>query len=375
MWHVRAKAQVESCRFAGISSSLLGEHLDSYIDSLAAAGDCETHRKNTRRYLDRLCEDLGWRRLSEIDRSALERWLAAAERAKRSARTRNAFRIAAVAFCNWAVSARRLTANPLAGIPKANEKADRRRQRRALTEDELRRLLDAARGRPLLEARTIRRGRDKGQLLAKVRAEVAAERTRLGWERALIYKSLVLTGLRRSELASLRVGSLRLDGALPYVVLSAADEKSRNDAELPIRHDLASDISAWLADRLRRRQDEARNLGRGIPLALDPREPLFTVPVGLVRILDRDLQLAGIPKHDARGFTVDVHAMRTTFGTHLSRGGVPLRTAQAAMRHSDPSLTANVYTDPRLLDVAGALETLPSLQLGPQALPAASGTA
>ena len=32
------------------------------------------------------------------------------------------------------------------------------------------------------------------------------------------------------------------------------------------------------------------------------------------------------------------------------------------MRHSDPSLTANVYTDPKLLDVAGALEALPSLQ-------------
>ena len=47
----------------------------------------------------------------------------------------------------------------------------------------------------------------------------------------------------------------------------------------------------------------------------------------------------------------------------MSQGGVPLRTAQAAMRHSDPSLTANVYTDPKLLDVAGALEALPSLPL------------
>ena len=28
------------------------------------------------------------------------------------------------------------------------------------------------------------------------------------------------------------------------------------------------------------------------------------------------------------------------------------------MRHSDPSLTANVYTDPKLLDVAGAVASL-----------------
>jgi hypothetical protein len=40
-----------------------------------------------------------------------------------------------------------------------------------------------------------------------------------------------------------------------------------------------------------------------------------------------------------------------------------LRTAQAAMRHSTPVLTANTYTDPKLLDVARALDALPSLPL------------
>lgn len=33
------------------------------------------------------------------------------------------------------------------------------------------------------------------------------------------------------------------------------------------------------------------------------------------------------------------------------------------MRHSDPSLTVNVYTDPKLLDVAGAVASLPDLPL------------
>ena len=69
-------------------------------------------------------------------------------------------------------------------------------------------------------------------------------------------------------------------------------------------------------------------------------------------------------KTDDRGRTIDIHALRHTFGTHLSKAGVPLRTAQAAMRHSDPSLTANVYTDPKLLDVAGAVASLPDLPLG-----------
>ena len=87
------------------------------------------------------------------------------------------------------------------------------------------------------------------------------------------------------------------------------------------------------------------------------------VPSSLLQVLNRDLKVAGIPKRDERGRTIDVHALRTTFGTHLSKGGVPLRTAQAAMRHSDPALTANVYTDPKLLDVAGALNVLPTLPL------------
>jgi hypothetical protein len=77
--------------------------------------------------------------------------------------------------------------------------------------------------------------------------------------------------------------------------------------------------------------------------------------------MDRDLALAGIPKRDTRGWTVDVHALRHTFGTLLSKGNVAPRTAQAAMRHSSLDLTMNVYTDPQLLDVAGALERLPEL--------------
>ncbi len=67
---------------------------------------------------------------------------------------------------------------------------------------------------------------------------------------------------------------------------------------------------------------------------------------------------------DDRVRTIDIHALRFTFGTQLSKAGVSLGTAQAAMWHIDPSLTANVCTDSRLLDVAGAINTLPKLPLG-----------
>ncbi|MBL8828657.1 MAG: tyrosine-type recombinase/integrase [Planctomycetaceae bacterium] len=81
------------------------------------------------------------------------------------------------------------------------------------------------------------------------------------------------------------------------------------------------------------------------------------------RILDRDLTAAGIPKRDERGRTVDVHALRHSFGTLLSKASVAPRTAQATMRHSSIDLTMNVYTDPKLLEVVGALNSLLALSL------------
>src|SRR5262249_2380699 len=142
--------------------------------------------------------------------------LVARTRERMSARSRNAHRDALVAFCNWCVDSDRLPANPFARIPKANEKADPRRRRRAMSEDELVRLLAVARERPLLDALTVRTGARKGERTAKVRPEVRERLLLLGRERALIYKTLVLTGLRKKELASLTVASLHLDAPVPY---------------------------------------------------------------------------------------------------------------------------------------------------------------
>jgi integrase len=59
-----------------------------------------------------------------------------------------------------------------------------------------------------------------------------------------------------------------------------------------------------------------------------------------------------------------VHSLRHSFATLLSQAGIGPRVAQAAMRHSTIDLTMSVYTDPRLLDVAGAIAVLPVLRVG-----------
>ncbi len=92
-----------------------------------------------------------------------------------------------------------------------------------------------------------------------------------------------------------------------------------------------------------------------MPARLSDTERLFVVPAELVGIMNRDLQIAGPSKRDDKWQTVDVHALRHTFGSLLFAGGVSPRTAQQAMRHSSIELTMTRYTDSKLLDVAGAM--------------------
>jgi integrase len=98
-----------------------------------------------------------------------------------------------------------------------------------------------------------------------------------------------------------------------------------------------------------------------VPAALPADTRLFRVPQDLVGILDRDLAAAGIAKTDPDGRTVDVHCLRHTFATLLSKAGVVPRMAQELMRHSDIRLTMNVYTHLQLADTAGAVEALPKI--------------
>ena len=371
----------------------LAEHFAAFLEHQKAKGVTRKQIDETRRRFERVAADCGFRKLADLNGTALERWHVAKQGEGMGATTRNAYREACITFGNWCVKNRRLLSNPFAGVPKADAKADPRRKRRALTESELVKLLDVARRRPLVDAMMIRRGKRKGEGAAVLREDTRRRLEWLGRERELIYKTLVLTGLRKGELASLTVGQLVLDAEPAFLVLDAADEKNREGNSIPLRADLAADLRQWLADKAKAAQDAAlavatvafdRNhrkpgnrhqgdagglAGHVLPLpAAVPTLPadslIFTVPAGLVRILDRDLKLAGIPKRDERGRTVDVHAIRHTFGTLLSANGVTPRTAQACMRHSTIDLTMNVYTDPKLLDVAGAVESLPALPLG-----------
>ena len=210
----------------------------------------------------------------------------------------------------------------------------------------------------LLTYETIEAAVERARERLTDKPEHIAELDEKGRERVLVLKTLLLTGLRSGELRSITIGQAHLDDVMPYIELAARDEKNRDGSDLPLRPDLTEDIGDWL--RSRQTSPTLRFDGGD---ALPPDAPLFYVPTGLRRMLNSDLQAAGIAKRDNRGRSIDVHALRYTFGTMLSQNGVVPRTAQAAMRHSKIDLTMNCYTDPRLLDVSGALDALPTLSL------------
>ena len=70
--------------------------------------------------------------------------------------------------------------------------------------------------------------------MLKDNPDLIARLERTGHQRALIYKTLVLTGLRKGELASLTVGQLEFGGPVAYAILNAADEKNRQGSDIPL---------------------------------------------------------------------------------------------------------------------------------------------
>ena len=256
----------------------VADHFAAYLNHVRAKGATAAHVDDVERKGDRLFADCDVGTLRDIDIEVLEAWLTARQVIGMAARTRNTYLQAVRGFCKWCVQTERLASNSLARIAKAKVKSDRRRQRRAMTEAELLTLLQMAQMRPLAEygresvpvGETEENGKPpkrskwtyspltlggmpRAAELARERLKDSPafldEREQLGRERALIYKTLVLTGLRKGELASLTVGQLKLDGPMPFVILNAADEKNRQGSTIPLRHDLANDLTEGLAVR------------------------------------------------------------------------------------------------------------------------------
>ena len=325
----------------------VAEHMEEYLTSIRRSGKISSEKYFTekRRILKRIFAACGIKTLAQLTGETIDRYM---DGLTSSAATRRVHHTAINAFVTWLIQKKRLGANPLVGVarPQGGKIV---RKRRALTPAELQRLLDAARERPLAAAEWNRGGRPGSTPREAHRADLREESRehflRVGRERALLYKTAIFTGLRKGELAALRVKYLNLDRK-PYGCLELPGEFTKNGDDARVL------LVPALAEELRSHVE-----GKG------PDAPVFKVPERMVPTMKRDLLRAGIPFKDDRGRYADFHALRKSAGTMLGLAGVPTRIRQLFMRHSDVRLTLQTYDDADLYDLEQAVQAMERLGL------------
>jgi integrase len=325
----------------------LKEHLAEYRRYLENRGVTPKQVWESTRQIQKMAEGCKWKFIGQITADSALHFLGGLRRKGRSAQTYNHYLKSVKSFTRWMVRDRRTPTDPLAHVSRLNVNSDRRHDRRALSDEEFRRLLKAARSGPPIEGI---RGKD----------------------RAMMYTLAAWTGFRKGEIGSLTRRSLNLDSKLPTATVAAAYSKRRREDTQILHPELARQLRDWLATKQH----------------FAPTTPLFPVsgrvPGGVDRkthkMMRRDLEAARKEwleeaKTDAErkkredsdflaycnhaGLFADFHSCRHLFITSLERAGIRPKVAQTLARHSDIRLTLGVYTHVDRQDQAAAIAALP----------------
>ncbi|MFT3831561.1 MAG: tyrosine-type recombinase/integrase [Opitutaceae bacterium] len=122
-------------------------------------------------------------------------------------------------------------------------------------------------------------------------------------------------------------GDLHLDEVQPFALFCEGTMKDNAKRAVLLRAEIAAALR------------EAR------PKDVEPTKKVFWFNWPAYDILKADFEKAGIVNKDVLGSVVHFHSFRKTWQTLGVWHGVNPRATQEILGHSDPSLTANVYTD------------------------------
>ena len=180
-------------------------------------------------------------------------------------------------------------------------------------------------------------------MLEGIRADLHSPSHRLLAHRDLALVGILLrTGLRRSELVGLTVGSLGM--AQGYHVLTIRG-KGNVLRTVKVPTDLHRDIATWLEAAA----DAGLALGLDDPMFVEIRKgghALRRQPLSdraIYGIVVRRLEAAGVQR-------LGPHALRATFVTLALEGGAPLHKVQRAAGHADPRTTERYWRSKDKLD-------------------------
>ena len=318
-----------------------GELAERYLAGFLADSGNKKYQQETARLLRAMVGVVAPGPLVTLTPEAVNSYLGMLLAAGKAPNMRKKYHSAMSGFCRWLFENGYTRENLILRVPIPRGGVLAASKYRSLTPNELRRLFRTARRRPLEDAQRIRRGPRKGELGAKVRPGVRSRLELEGRERALVYRTAALTGLRRSELARLRVRHLRRLRGLPYPILDVPAEATKNKqaVRLWLLPKLFKRIRRWVGDTAR-----------------GPDDPLFRVPSK--RVFVRDRTAAGIAEFDSRG-KASFHSLRKSANVLLRKADVPVNKRRLFMRHSDIRLTDSTYDDATLLDLK---ELVPALE-------------
>lgn len=353
------------------------EVVKEYLAASAGKGNSVRYTDDQLRLLERLFTETNVRILKDIEASRTVEWMNNAAKKQLSAKTINSYLKQAKQLTKFCLKSGYLTRDPLQYLEYRRSSNDQQEKRRAFTAEEFRKLIDVTRKRPIAEhgretlskpCKTKSRRRNtwtkapltpqnfeecftRGNQRLASSPTLLSKLQREGQERELMYKVFAYSGLRLNELRSIRLSDVLVKEPQLLIELRAQNAKNRKSFTFTIPSFISNEMREWI---------ELRRLGSASGRGKSRESTLFTVPKQLVRILDKDLIVAGIAKKDERGRTVNVHAFRHTYCTWLQATGISPRIVQELMRHSSPELTANTYTHSDQLDLGGSVEKLPN---------------
>jgi integrase len=285
----------------------LAEHLNDYEADLVTrerAGRGGRGARLLKSRILRLLNDCGWKLSASITADAFIAWR---NRQTDSARTLNHYLQGMISFLNWMERGGRIKFNPLKNVAKVDGRGQKKRVRRAFTDDELCKLVQGS------------------------------------GPRGIIYFTAARTGLRWEELRQLAWNEVHLNAPVPHVVVRAETAKNKTEESVCLVPEIVEALRAY-----RSASESVSNLvfPNGIPRA---------------RRLQKDAEALGIAYQDDLGRFADFHSLRYTWATFLQRNGIAQRFAMKLMRHSDIKLTAKVYTDETQLPIYDSIKNLPRL--------------
>ena len=326
--------QLDELNVIPSAQTSLAELAEHYLDDHEARTSTR-HHEQTRAQLGMVLAGIPAKTVEELRPRHMTAYRNAQLKAGRSNRCANVHLQAIRGMLTWAVQMQEIDANPLIGLkPLPTGERHVTQHRRALTEDEVVAFLSA------------------------LDAEDRALAVHFGYRvpQTPFFRALLETGARYGELITATWADLDLTPGQSSITLRAKNTKAGRKRSIPLTKAMVTALNELPAyhELLHRRAP-----GPSDRLFLTPRGKPWSVATNNVRrILNRMLKAAGIPQRNDRNEKVDIHALRHTAITRFGRAGVPLAQVQKIAGHSDPKLTARIYTHLDLEDLRSAVDCL-----------------